>query len=91
MRKNTNNGNITIIFLIELTDVICTHYFFFKKLYIYLFFERDRQRARRRGAEREEVRESQAGSVLSMDPDTGFNLATVRSRPESKASVQSLN
>ena len=30
------------------------------------------------GAVREGVRESQAGSVLSVEPDTGLDLTTVR-------------
>ena len=40
---------------------------------------RERETETEREAEREEERESQAGPMLSAEPDVGFDLMTVRS------------
>ena len=44
----------------------------------------------RAGGQRERERESQADSVLRTEPNTRFNLTTLRSRPDPKSS-QMLN
>ena len=58
---------------------------FFFLMFTYLFRERGRVCARAHSGgeeEREGERESQAGSVLSMEPRVGLDLTTLRSRPE---------
>ena len=55
---------------------------------IFLYsWERDRVWAGEEHREREGERESQAGSTLSAEPDTGLNLTTVKSWPELKSRV----
>ena len=57
--------------------------------YLFFFFERERQQARE--GQREKERESQAGSILSVQsPVRGLNSWTVRSRPEPKPTVRRL-
>ena len=57
-------------------------YFFVLSLFIYL---REREHTHEQGRHREG--ESQAGSMLSEDLDSGLHLMTVRSRPELKSRV----
>ena len=54
-------------------------FFFFLLLFIYFVRERKIEGESGRGAEREGVRESQTGSMLSTEPDMGLNPTTVRS------------
>ena len=49
----------------------------------------ERVRAQR-GGHSEREREFQADATLSIEPDTGLNLMTLRSRPELKPRVRSL-
>ena len=54
----------------------------------FMFFilrERETTHTSREGAERGE-RESQAGSMLSTEPDAGLDPMTIRSRPKLKSS-----
>ena len=55
--------------------------YFFKFMHLLRETERERENMRtsRRGAERGRERESQAGSVLCLEPDVGLHLMTVRS------------
>ena len=56
--------------------------FFFKDLFIYLT-ERESSSVVGKG-QRESGRQTQADSVLSMEPDVGLSLITLRSPPEPK-------
>ena len=63
----------------------------FKTFFKFIYFERERERESREGAEREGKRESQARSVLSVwSPTQGSIPWTVRSWAESKSRVGQL-
>ena len=55
--------------------------FYFLRFLKFIYFERgegERACVNGEGAEREGERESQAGSILITEPDTGLDLTTVR-------------
>ena len=67
-------------------SLLIRHFTIFKKFLKFIYFERARDGG---GAEREEDRESEAGSVLTAEsPMRGSNLQTVRSWPEPKSDPQ---
>ena len=90
--STVNNHVICSVSVAAFTMIVIS----FLNLLVYLGRERERERERKRAhahklgkhREREEVRESQAGSTLSVwNPTQGSNSGTVRSRPEPKSIV----
>jgi len=63
-------------------------WYFILKIYLFYFREREQacMQARAGGAEGEEERIQSGFSVLSMEPDAGLDLMTLRSQPELKPS-----
>ena len=55
-------------------------WFYFHKYFIHLFWEKEKETASvGGGAERKGERESQADSLLTIQPEAEFNLMTLRS------------
>ena len=61
--------------------------FFNDETFFLNIFERERERESTSRGKGQKERESQAGSVLSTEPDTGLDPMSLESWPEPKSSV----